>query len=448
MSSIVSAGRTTHEFSSETDGIRNGPEPLAVRATVFVLAGLFASLLVVAVFALIDRTVSSTYGKVVATESPIIFQPLDPSIIKSIDVKEGERVEAGQLLATLDSTFTAADVNQLRLQIASLDAQITRAQAENERKTPVFKTGNTPDQANYVALQRSLYDQRAAQYKAQMNSYEEKVRQIQATIAKLQTEEARYKEREKISQEIESMRQLLVEKQAGSRLNLLIANDSRLELLRNIDNGHNSLIEAQHNLASAQADREAFDQQWFTQISQELVTATNQRDTAIASLQKAERKQDLVRLTASEAGVILNLTKLSVGSVAKDGEQLMTLVPLRTPMEAEARILSRDVGFVRAGDPAVIKIDAFNYIEHGTASGRVRWISEGSFTMDDNNQPTDPYYKVRVSIDKLEFKGVPDNFRLLPGMTLQTDVNVGTRSVMRYLIGGAMRGVGESMREP
>ncbi len=445
--SVTAVSQAAHEFRSETDGIRNGPEPIATRATVLILAAFLVTLVVISAFALIDKTVSSTAGKVVATESPLIFQPLDASIIKSLDVTEGQQVQAGQLLATLDSTFTAADVTQLRQQVAGLDAQIARAEAEKDRKPFAISSPETAA-SPYAALQRALYEQRALQYKAQINSYDEKARQIQATISKLQIEESRYKEREKISQEIESMRQLLVEKQAGSRLNLLIANDSRLELLRNMDNGHNSLIEAQHNLASVQADREAFDQQWFSTISQEIVTAANQRDTAVSQLAKAERKQDLVKLTAPEPGVVLSLTKLSVGSVAKEGEPLMTLVPLRTPMEVEARVLSRDVGFIRPGDPAVIKIDAFSFFEHGTAKGHVRWISEGAFSTDDNNQPVDPYYKLRVAIDEMNFQGVPPNFRLLPGMTLSTDINVGVRSVMRYLIGGAMRGVGESMREP
>jgi HlyD family secretion protein len=96
-----------------------------------------------------------------------------------------------------------------------------------------------------------------------------------------------------------------------------------------------------------------------------------------------------------------------------------------------------------------MKIDAFNAAEHGTAKGKIRWISAGAFTTDDDGKPVDyTYYKARCSVDATNFKDVPKNFRLIPGMTLQGDINVGTRSVAMYLLSGMMRGVREAMREP
>jgi HlyD family secretion protein len=96
-----------------------------------------------------------------------------------------------------------------------------------------------------------------------------------------------------------------------------------------------------------------------------------------------------------------------------------------------------------------LKIDAFNAAEHGTAEGVVRWVSEGAFTTEDDGRPVDAaYYKARCSVDRTNFIEVPQNFRLIPGMTLTGDVNVGTRSVAMYLLGGMMRGIKEAMREP
>ena len=178
------------------------------------------------------------------------------------------------------------------------------------------------------------------------------------------------------------------------------------------------------------------------------MTARSTLDTAKAQLEKATKHQDLVRLTATEDFVVLTQAKLSVGSVLKEGDALFTLMPTDTPLEAELRIASRDVGFLRRGDHCVLKIDAFNFIEHGTAEGRVSWISEGAFTTDDNGQAIEAYYKARCSIDTLNFRNVPDNFRLIPGMTLSADMNIGSRSVAAYLLSGFMRGIGQSMREP
>ena len=238
------------------------------------------------------------------------------------------------------------------------------------------------------------------------------------------------------------MRATLAEHGTGSQLNMFLAQDTRLELLRTIDNTHNSLLEAQHQLDSIKADRKAFIEQWNASLSQDLVTTQNSLDGATSSYDKAMKHQDLVRWTAAEPSVVLTLAKLSIGSVLKPGDPFITLMPLDTRLEAEIKIASRDVGFIRPGDNCVMKVDAFNFSEHGTAvEGKVRWVSEGAFTTGDDGQPIDAYYKARCSVDGTNFKDVPKNFRLIPGMTLTGDVNVGTRSVGMYLLGGMLKGI-------
>ena len=448
MSPNSSALTLVRQFQSETDAIREAPEPRWARITVLVLAGLLVSLIAIMVFTRMDRVISSQGGKIVPTQQVNVFQALDTSIIRSIDVHEGQRVAKGQLLATLDPTFTSADVQQLKQQSASLEAQITRDRAELDQRA--FKTpeSSDPDIRNYYALQKAFYDQRMAQYQSQLNSFDAKIQQTQTTIQKFQSDEDAYKQRSDIAKQVEDMRTLLAEHGTGSLLNKLISQDQHIDLLRNLDYDHNSLVEAQHTLASLQADRESFKQQWFSALSQDLVTARNALDTAKTQLEKATKHQDLVRLTATEDSVVLTLAKLSVGSVLKEGDALFTLMPIDTPLEAELRIASRDVGFVRRGDHCVLKVDAFNFVEHGTAEGKVSWISEGAFTTDDNGQPVEPYYKARCTVDTMKFHSVPENFRLIPGMTLTADMNIGSRSVAAYLLSGFARGIGQSMREP
>ncbi len=181
------------------------------------------------------------------------------------------------------------------------------------------------------------------------------------------------------------------------------------------------------------SDRDAFKQQWFAQLSQDLVTTRNKLDEARASYEKALKHQDLVRWTAAEPSVVLTMARLSVGSVLKPGDPFITLMPIDTKLEAEIRISSRDIGFVRAGDPCTMKVDAFNAAEHGTASGKVRWISEGAFTTDEDGKPLDyTYYKARCSVDSSNFKDVPSNFRLIPGMTLQ-GTSISARDPLRCI---------------
>lgn len=179
-----------------------------------------------------------------------------------------------------------------------------------------------------------------------------------------------------------------------------------------------------------------------------MLTARNARDNAREQLAKALKHNDLVRLEAPEEAVVLKLARVSVGSVLKEGDPLIELAPLESPVEAEVHIAARDVGFIRAGDAAILKLDAFQFVEHGTAEGIVRAISDGSFTVDDNGNTVDPYYKARIRITSARLKNVPPGFRLIPGMTLTADIQVGTRSVAMYLVRGVVRGVGEAMREP
>ncbi len=435
-------------FQSETAEISAGPEPFQLRLTLHVLAAFFASLIAITALMRIDRVVSSTLGVVVTTDPTIVLQALDPSIIKSIDVQEGDTLKRGQLLATLDPTFAAADVSALKLQLASLDAQIARCEAEIEHKPFHPPVSTFPGAVGYAALQRSYFDQRKAQFDAQLKADNEQIAQTEATIIKLQDDESRYTDRAQIAGDIEAMRAALSATQFGSRLNLLEATDQHLEMVRNAESDRNSLSESRHQLDAAVSTRDAHVQQWLSQVSQELLTARNARDAAREQLAKAIKHQDLVRLVAPDDAVVLKLAKLSVGSVLKEGDPLINLAPLRSPVEAEVHVAARDVGFIRAGDAAIIKLEAFNFVEHGTAMGQVREISDGAFTLDDNGTPVDPYYKARIQITSLHMKDVPAEFRLIPGMTLTADIQVGTRSVFMYLVKGMVRDVSEAMREP
>jgi hemolysin D len=461
-------------FQSETAEIEEMPGPARKQKAVLLLAFLLVSLIAISASFRVDRVVTSIFGQIVTVEPTTVLQPLDQSIIKTIDVQEGDRVKKGQLLATLDPTFATADVNALRLQLASLDAEIARCEAELAERPFMFTPGNGPGAAKYAALQRTLFEQRKAQHDAQMNDFKAQIAQARATIEKLQQDEARYGDREQLAQQIENMRLQLTRQQYGSRLNLLVAADQKVEMLRNLQSDQNTLAETQQQIQAILAQRDAFTQRWRAQTSQELVNARNQQDAAREQLDKALKRKNLVRLIAPEDAIVLRLAKLSVGSVLQPGETFIELALLRSPVEAEIYLNPRDVGFVHPGDDTTIKLDPYNFVNHGWAEGRLRWISEGTFTtpesgtagvtnpagtspgnpaIADPNQATTgrlttPFYKARVTITKLDLKNVPKHFRLLPGMTLTADIHVGTRSLFWYLARGLVRNVDEAMREP
>jgi multidrug efflux pump subunit AcrA (membrane-fusion protein) len=136
------------------------------------------------------------------------------------------------------------------------------------------------------------------------------------------------------------------------------------------------------------------------------------------------------------------------GSQATTVEPLITLVPLDGPLEADVNISADEIGFIKVGDPVQVKLDAYRFMQHGTAKGVIKTISEGSFTTDENNSVVPAYFRVRVAIKEVRLRNVPKDFRLIPGMTLQGDILVGHRTILSYLVEGALRTGSEAMREP
>jgi hemolysin D len=442
-------GREVRIFQSEAAEILESAESNRAYRTVFVLTLLFVSLVLIAFCVRVDRVIKSASGEIVTIEPTVVLGAFNQSIIKTIDVQEGDRVKKGQLLASLDPTFTTADVSSLKSQIAGYTAEIARCEAELTQQQFDMPPSTDAVANTFIAAQRRYFMQRKAQFDAQVRSYDDQIAQYQSTLAKIQNDEARYGDRARISQEIEQMRATLAAAQIGSKLNLLAATDQKLEIQRALDFDRNSAIEDQHQIGAATSTRDAYIQQWNAQVSQELVSAKASRDTAVEQLNKATKLQDLVRIEAPEDGMVLRIAKLSSGSVLNGNNPLFYLAPLRSPLEAEVHVLARDIGFIRGGDRTTIKLDAYNFVDHGTVEGKIRAISEGAFTEDDNTAAAakEPYYKVFVTLDPITLRDVPPDFRLLPGITLTADIHIGTRSLFDYLFSGGVRGYGGPMRE-
>jgi len=442
------ARRSIRAFQSAVADIREAEEPRSARLTLHLLTVVVALAVLGLAVGRVDRVVTSIQGQLVTTSPSTVFQALDESIIKSIDVEEGQFVAKGQLLATLDPTFATAAVDQLRAQIDAAEAQIARDRAEINDSPLVMPTGDSPGFAVYARAQSELYRQQMAQYRAQIASFDQKIALAEVTIAKYRADAVSFDAREQIAQRIEDMRSTLERDGAGSLLNRLLSTDARLETRRTLELDKNSVDESEHSLASLKADREAFVQQFHATAAQELATAEAALGAARAQTGAAERRRDLVRLAAPEDSFILSIAKLSVGSVLKEGDPFMTMTTAHAPLEAEIQIAARDVGFLRPGDPVTIKFEAFNFAEHGTAHGAVRWISEDAFAPEPGAPQSGAYYKARVVLTEVRLLRVPDTFRLIPGMTLTADIKVGRRSLANYLLGDALVGLGDSMREP
>jgi HlyD family secretion protein len=469
------APRLLRRFPSEVALINEEAVPRHLRTTLLTLAIMLASLVAVSFVYPVDRTVTSIFGQIVTTEPTVVIQPLDPSIIKSLEVQEGQRVQKGQLLLSLDQTLSAADVAGLRAQLASLAPEIARCEAELEGLPFNYSPSSDDASASFhVDKQRTLFAERKAQFDSQVRTFDEQIAQSEALIQHESNDVVRYGDRNKITAELETLYTQLVAQQLESRVILLQTLDQKTELLRNLEDAQNTIKETQHALQSLKGSRSAFIEQWHAQTSQELITARTNYDTVAQQLEKALKHDQLVQMVAPDDAVVLRIAKLSVGSVVQPSDVLIELALERSPLEAEIYIDPRDIGFIRPGDTTAIKLDAYHFVEHGWAEGKLRWVSQGTFispstgtggklvpggtspgdgvamptSASESGQAIAPFYKARVAITRVDLKNVPSDFRLVPGMTLNADLHVGTRSLFWYLVRGIVRGFDEAMREP
>jgi len=207
-------------------------------------------------------------------------------------------------------------------------------------------------------------------------------------------------------------------------------------------------------LAAAEAEKSAFELSWRQKMLEDLLTTTHDRDTQAEQLRKADRRHKLVTLLAPADAVVLDIAKLSQGSVIREAETLFTLVQLDTQLESEVQIDSIDTGYVKIGDTAHLKLDAFPYQRHGNLTGTIETISEDAFRRDNQGNPsllaqgTDAFYLSRITFGNSKLKNLPPQAKLLPGMTLTAEIVVGKRSVISYLLYPLSKAVDESISEP
>ncbi|MBI3229631.1 MAG: HlyD family type I secretion periplasmic adaptor subunit [Burkholderiales bacterium] len=432
------------EFLPDADELERSPLPRIARLTLHLMVLALVSFVVWASFSEVERVVIAK-GKLVNPAPNIVVQPLETSIIQSIDVKVGQVVKKGERLAMLDATFALADQSQVMNRMRSLEIQQQSLRAELSGMGGLELNSKDAD----TALQSNLATERLANYNAQKRKLEESIARIKATQETNKRDQQVLATRLKSLREREAMQEKLVAQNFGAKVNLLEAQDKRLEVERDLMLSRNHETELSRELAGLEADKSAFEKGWRQKAMEELLSITRERDALNEQLQKANKRHKLETVIAPADGVVLEITKLSQGSIVKEAEAMFTLVPLGAQMEAEVQIDSVDVGYIKPGDLAHVKLDAFPFQRHGSITAKVRTISEDAFRRENNSAPgMEAYYLSRINLGDAKLKNMTARTRLLPGMTLNAEIVVGKRSVMSYLIWPLTKALDESIREP
>jgi hemolysin D len=437
---------TETEFLPDADEIERRPLPAYARITVHALTAMMVCFLGWSAFAEIDEVVKAQ-GRLATPLSNIVVQPLETSIIRSIDVRVGQVVRKGERLATLDSTDANADQAQLQLKFDSLDTQVKRLETE------LAGRGNAADGAAGTAdtaLQDKLASERRANFAAQSARLDQNIARARAQLETNQRDQEVLGERTRSLREVETMQETLVAQKYGAKLSLLDARNKRMEVERDYSLSKSQAPEIRRELAGLEAEKRAFVNGWRQKSMEDMLNLTRERDAAAEQLKKSALRHSMVMLTAPVDAMVQDIAKLSQGSVAQAAERLFTLVPIGSALDAEVQIDSLDVGHVKPGDVVHIKLDAFPFQKHGTLDAKVRTLSEDAFRRDTPNATTgtDAYYVSRIDLGKGALKNMEPRARLLPGMTLTAEIVVGKRTVLSYLLWPLTKGMDEAIREP
>ena len=334
--------------------------------------------------------VSTGTGKVIPSSKEQVIQSLEGGILTKLNVKEGEIVERGQVLAQLDPTLFESNVGESESLLIASRATSARLRAEVSG-TPL----SFPEE---VLKYPKLVKEETALYQSRLANLEESLAGLQQAL-------------ELVQQELE-MTAPLVAKGAASEVEVL-------RLKREANDLRNQMNDIRN--------------QYYVKAREELSKANTDVET---QQQVVRGKSDTLNRTIFKSpvrGVVKEIDVMTLGGVVPQNGKLMTIVPLDEKLLVEARISPRDIAFIRPDQEALVKITAYDYSIYGGLNGKVAMISPD--TLRDEVKQDQFYYRVyiRTDSDKLN-NSAGQEFNITPGMVATVDIRTGSKTVMDYLI--------------
>lgn len=386
-------------------------------------------------------------GRLISDHPTIIMKPLERTVIKEIHVTVGDRVHAGQVLATFDPVFSRADKERLATEVCSYDAQYERLAAEF--------AGNpyrlSPDPTKEARIQADIFQKRQRFYAEKLEYFDREIERITKTRQSLQENLALQRKRLAGFKDIEAMLAKAKNSQAVSPRDLKEAQLTRMQLEADISDKENNMLVLDSEFLSKNAERDAFCTDWRIEIAEELVKAQTALTSSRKEFDKARQMASYVELRAPEDAVVHDIAPMSIGSAVREAEALVTLVPLGGTVEVEVEIRAEDIGKVNLGDHARIKVSAFPFQKYGTLAGTVRVISEDSFSRQPGEQragASAAFYRSRIQLATTTYEESNLLERLIPGMEVQAEILIGQRKIIEYLTYPIIKSINESIHEP
>lgn len=377
--------------------------------TRFPRIALLSALMVLTVFiswaylAELDQ-VTRASGKVIVSSKSQVIQSLDGGVLDVLLVKEGDTVQAQQVLAQLDRTKLEAAYLEAKAKVVSLQINLQRLNVEMTDK-PFVPSSLSKDFPEFQLNQKALIEKRRMALKEEIFTLTNMLELAQKEL---------------------DMNRPLLDRGDISQVDLLRIQRQVLELKGQIVNRKNKYL-----------------QDTQTELSR------TQEELSVAEQVLSQRKDQLDRsiLKAPMAGVVKDIRVTTIGGVLRPSEELMQVVPINDDLIVEARVSPSDIGFLRVGLPASVKIDTYDYTIYGSLSGEIKYISADTVREEMKQNEPDPFrVQVRVNRNDLKHK---DNqpIEIQPGMSATVEFNTGKNTVLWYLTKPLVKTMSNSLKE-
>lgn len=416
--------------------IQETPVHPAPRRAAWAIMALFVLALAWSFLGQVD-IVAVAPGRIVVSDRTKVIQPLEAAVVKSIRVKDGDKVQAGQILVELDPTLATADSR-------SVAEQMKVALGESRRTASLLDAlrvgglgARTPGQID-PQLQAEWADinARLARLDAEAQRRQAELATVKEVLAKLQTTVPMARSREKDIADL--AQQGFVAGHAGQD-----RTRERVELERDLATQQARLAEAEATLAESRQSKIAYLAETQRVLSDRQAKAN--QDIAQLNQQgaKTAQREQLAVLTSPVAGTVQQLAVHSPGGVVTPAQTLMVIVPDGAELTAEVTVDNKDIGFVHEGQDVEVKLETFSFTRYGTVPAKLVRVT-GDAVNDDKRGAVFPA-TLRFERNVIDVDGKP--IRLAPGMNVTAEVKTGKRRVIDFLLSPIEQATNQSLKE-
>lgn len=466
--------RDDREFLPAALEIMETP-PSPVRMALIVTLSAFAfCFLAWASFGRLD-VVAIAQGKIQPAGRVKVVQSTEGGRVARIDAPNGAHVRAGDVLATLDQTQARADVDALEALRASLEAEILRrgfaralsvqAGAKESGPLPLIAW---PDRIPAATRLREAQVLAAdlAQLEAQIALLDAQIVSKQRERERLEAMGAMQADLVNTMEERVRMRETLALSGSGSRAALIEGRESLLAQRSTLASYQGQAKEAEASLAALARERAKLMQTFVSDNVQKQAEAERALDDAAQRLAKAHARLEATLLRAPADGIVQASGLYASGQVINAGQEIMRVVPADSALEVEAYLPNKDIGFVRVGDEAAVKVETFPFTRFGVLKGRVTQIARDAIPLPEaaqieanparGGEPGAPagaqrvqnlVFAVVVTLESPELRGPAGRVRVAPGMAVTAEIRTGSRTILEYLLSPVLEATSQAMRE-